>query len=156
MKVLFTLLVVAAVIGVIVVLIRSQRPSQEATCVTRDQIPSIVSRLKQTGRDGSFVVFMFSVPGDHDEPLPNLQYSIENGQLGFDWVLAAPRNIKDEARLTQFMKGVGYTVSKHEMNAVSYLRVEGKDLENLGIKILRDYYQLAPEAKLELITEGFL
>ena len=53
------------------------------------------------------------------------------------------------------MKGVGYTVPKREMNGVSYLRVEGKDLENLGIKILRDFYQLAPETKLELITEGF-
>ena len=54
------------------------------------------------------------------------------------------------------MKGVGYTVAKREMNAVRYLRVEGKDLKNLGIKILRDFYHLAPEAKLELITEGLI
>lgn len=155
MKILLTILVIVAVICLIVVLIRSQRPSQEATYVTRDQIPSIVSKLEETGRDGSFVVFMFSVPDNDDELFPNLQYSIENGQLGFDWVLLAPRNIKDEAKLTQFMRGVGYTVSRREMNAVSYLRVGGKDLENLGIKILRDFYHLAPEAELELIIEGF-
>lgn len=155
MKILLAILVVVTVICLIVVLIRSQRPSQEATYVTRDQIPSIVSKLEETGRDGSFVVFIFSVPGNHDEFFPNLQYSIEKGQLGFDWVLLAPRNIKDEAQLTEFMKRVGYTVSKREMHAVTYLRVEGKDLENLGIKILRDFYHLAPEAKLELITEGF-
>ena len=98
---------------------------------------------------------MFWVPGNHDELFPTLQYSIEKGQLGFDWVLLAPRNIEDEAQLTQFMKGVGYTVAKRDINAVRYLRVEGKDLENLGIKILCDFYHLAPEAKLELITEGF-
>ena len=123
--------------------------------MTRDQIPSIVSSLERKGRDGSFVVFMFSVPGNHDELSPNLQYSIENGQLGFDWVLMAPQNIKDETQITEFIKGAGYTVSKHEVNEVSYLRVEGKDLQNLGIKILSDFYHLAPEAKLEVISEGF-
>lgn len=156
MKILATVLVAVAVIWLIVVLVRSQGARQEPTYyVMRDQIPPIVSKLQKTGHDGSFVVFMFSIPGSHDEVLPNLQYSIEKGQIGFDWVLLAPRNIKDEAQLKDFMERFGYTVSKREMNAVRYLRVEGKDLENLGIKILRDFYHLKPEAKLEVIKEGF-
>jgi hypothetical protein len=155
MKILVTILVVVAVIWLIIVLIRSQGRSQEPDYSTRDQIPSIVSKLQKTGRDGSFVVFMFSIPGNHDETLPNLQYSIEKGRLGLDWVLLAPRNVEDELELADFMKRDGYTVLKREMNEVRYLRVEGDDLENLGIRILRDFYHLAPEARLELITEGF-
>ena len=154
MKILVPIVVVVAVIGLIVVLLRSKSTSQESTFATRDQIPSIVSRLQRTGHDGSFVVFMFSIPGNHDETLPNLQYSIENGRLGFDWVLIAPQNVKDESSVTDFIKRLGYTSSKREMNDVRYLRVEGKGIEDLGLKILRDFYHLAADAKLELIVEG--
>jgi hypothetical protein len=122
---------------------------------TTDQLPSIVSKLQRTGRDGSFVVFMFEIPSNHDEAVVNLQYSIENGRLGLDWVLLAPQNVKDETQLADFIKRNGYRVSKHEMNDVSYLRVEGKDIETLGVKILRDFYHLPSEMKLELIIEDF-
>ena len=155
MKILVPILVVIVVVGLIVVLVRSKGVGQEPTYATRDQIPSIVSKLQRTGRDGSFVVFMFSIPGNHDETLPNLQYSVENGRLGFDWVLIAPQNLKDETRVLDFIKGLGYTASKREMNDVHYLRFEGKGIEDVGLKILRDFYHLAPEAKLELIIEGF-
>jgi hypothetical protein len=155
MKILIPIVVLLAIIGLVWFLLRSKGAAQEPTYATRDQIPSIVSRLQKTGRDGSFVVFMFSIPGNHDETLPNLQYSIEKGWLGFDWVLLAPLNIKDEVPLSDFVKHLGYTVSKREMNGVSYLRIEGQAVEDVGVKILRDFYHLAPEAKLELIVEGF-
>jgi len=154
MKILIPILVLLAVIGLIVVLARSKIARQDPTCATRDQILSIVSKLQRTGRDGSFLVFMFSLPGNHDETLPNLQYSIEKGRLGFEWVLLAPQNIKDESRLRIFITRLGYTISENQMNGVSYLRIEGKALEDLGVRILRDFYHLAPEAKLELIVEG--
>ena len=155
MKILVPIIVVVAVIWLMVVFVRSKGAGREPTYATRDQIPSIVSKLQQTGRDGSFVVFMFSIPNNRDETLPNLQYSIETGRLGFDWVLIAPQNIKDEAPVLDFIKRLGYTASKREMNDVCHLRVEGKGIEDLGLKLLRDFYHLAPEAKLELIIEGF-
>ena len=155
MKILIPIVIAIAVVWLLVVLLRSRSSRQEPTVATRDQIPSIVSKLQQTGRDGSFVVFMFSIPGNHDETLPNLQYSIENGQLGLDWVLLAPQNIQDETLVTDFVKRLGYTLSKHEINDVPYLRIEGDSLEDLGLKILRDLYQLPADTKLQLIAEGF-
>ena len=155
MKIVVPIVVVVAVTLLVVVHLRSKGAGQEPTYATRDQIPSIVSKLQRTGPDGSFVVFMFSIPGNRDETLPNLQYSIEHGQLGFDWVLIAPQSIKDEAPVMDFIKRLGYTASKREMNDAHYLRVEGKGIEDLGPKLLRDYYHLAPDAKLELIIEGF-
>jgi len=155
MKLLVPIIIVVAVIALIVVLLRSKGVGQESVYVTRDQIPSIISKLQRTGHDGSFVVFMFSIPGNHDEILPDLQYSIENGRLGFDWVLMAPQNVRDENSVTDFIKRLGYTSSKQEMNDVRYLRVEGKGIEDLGLKILHDFYHLADDVKLELIVEGF-
>lgn len=155
MKILIPIVVAIAIIWLLVVLLRSRDSRQEPTFATRAQIPSIVSKLQQTGRDGSFVVFIFSIPGNHDETLPNLQYSIENGQLGFDWVLVAPQNIQDETLVTDFVKRLGYTLSKREINDVPYLRIEGESVEDLGLKILRDLYQLPADTKLQLIVEGF-
>jgi hypothetical protein len=155
MKILVPIVLVAAVICLRVILLRAKGARQEPTYATRDQIPTIVSKLQRTGRDGSFVVFMFSIPGNHDETLPNLQYSVENGQLGFDWVLIAPQNMKDETAVTDFIKRFGHTSSKREMNGVRYLRFEGMGVEDLGLKILQDFYHLPSDTKLELIVEGF-
>jgi hypothetical protein len=156
MKVVLILLLFVGFISLLIfTLTRSRGAAQAPRFATVDQIRSIVSKLGQAGREGSFVVFMFRIPGNTDEVLPNLQYSIEDSQLGFDWVLLAPHNIKDESRLTDFLKRNEHTVSKKEMNGVSYLRVEGNNIEELGTKILRDFYQLPADTKLELIVEGF-
>jgi hypothetical protein len=155
MKILVAILVAGALIWLIIGFLRSQKDAQKPISVTREKIPYIVSQLKRTGRDGSFVVFMFSLPEIRDEVLPNLQYSIENGKLGFDWVLIAPQNVKDELKMADFIKVLGYSLTKHEMNDVQYLRVEGDGLDDLGIKILRDFYHLSSDAKLEPVTEGF-
>ena len=155
MKVVLGLLIVGAIGWLVFTIMRSRGVTQGPTYATRDQIPSIVSKLRQTGHDGSFVVFMFSVPANDDETLPNLQYSIEDSQVGLDWVLIAPPNIEDESRLTEFIKRNGYTVSKKDVNEVSYLRVEGSGIEELGIKILRDFHKLPADTRLGLVVEGF-
>ena len=85
--------------------------------------------------------------------MPNLQYSMENRRVGLDWVLEAPQNIKDETAVADFIKLNGYTISK-DMEDVHYLRVEGEGIDQLGVKILRDFYHLPPDTKLELIADG--
>ena len=156
MEALIPLAVAAAVVVFsILFLFRSRRPQHQPTYATTDEIRSIVAKLQRTGHDGSFVVFMFSLPNEHDQTLPNFQYSIENGRLGFDWVLIAPRNVEDETRVSDFVKRLGFNPSVREMNDVRYIRVEGEGIEDIGPKLLRDFYHLRPEAKLELIVEGF-
>lgn len=158
MNILVSIVVVIAVVLLALVLLRSKREVHARTYTTHttsEQIPSIVSKLQRTGRDGSYVVFMFSIPNNRDDTLPNLQYSIENGRLGFDWVLLAPQNVKDGPAVLDFINRLGHSASKRKMNNVHYLRAEGNGIEDLGPKILSEYYHLAPEAKLELIVEGF-
>jgi hypothetical protein len=155
MKILFGVMIVLASMALLRLLLRGRNNITPTSYVTSDRLPAIVGKLQSTGSDGSFVVFMFSIEGSQDEILPNLQYSIEGEALGLDWVLSAPGNVRDESAIADFMKGLGYSVSKREMNDVRYLRVEGSGLADLGIKIFRDFYHLDPQAKLELITEGF-
>ncbi len=151
MKVLVVLVFIVIAIGLMLRYVRGLAAGSNQPLTTIDQIPSIVSTLERNGFDGSYVVF--TLPGNNDDSLPNLQYSIENKRLGLDWVLEAGQNVRDEAAVSEFIKRNGYTVSK-VADDPSYLRVEGKGLDDLGIKILRDFYHLTPDTKLELIVEG--
>ena len=98
---------------------------------------------------------MFVPPGSSDGEAINLQYSIDGGVLGFDWVLIGPRNIADKAKVNEIASKLGYRLEEREMNKVHYLRVTGGGISELGARIIEDLYKLDPNAKLEMITEGF-
>jgi len=98
---------------------------------------------------------MFLPPGSTDGVFVNLQYSIEGGVVGLDWVLLAPRNIADQAKVSEFAAKLGYRLDAHEMNNVRYLRVTSGSISELGEKIIEDFYKISPDTKLEMITEGF-
>lgn len=152
MKILLIVVFLVILAGIILRSLRS-RGVQDPLSPTIDEIPSIVAALERKSFDGAFVVFLFTLPGNNDELLPNLQYSMENRRVGLDWVLEAPQNIKDETAVADFIKLNGYTISK-DMEDVHYLRVEGEGIDQLGVKILRDFYHLPPDTKLELIVDG--
>jgi len=159
MKIGIAIVVVVAIVWLVISVVRSRNVDANAAnaseYTTIDRIPLFVAKLRKTGKNGSFVVFMFEIPGKKDEIFPNIQYSIESDKLGFDWVLIAPQNVKDEEAISSFLSNQGFVVSTREMNDVRYLRVEGGDMEALGGKVLHDFYHLAPDTKLELIVEGF-
>ena len=85
----------------------------------------------------------------------NLQYSIDGGVVGFDWVLISPRNVADKAKVSEIASTLGYQLEEHEMNNVHYLRVTGSGISELGLRIIQDLYKIDPNTKLEMITEGF-
>lgn len=108
-----------------------------------------------TLRDGSFAVFMFTPPQSPGSEAVNLQYSVEHGTVGLDWVLRSPTNIADKDRLAAFAASLGHPMSQHEMNKVRYLRTEGTGIDRLGTSIVVEFYGVARDAQLDLITEGF-
>ena len=154
MKVAMIIAIVCVVgIALIVLLVRSRiAPTYPLTA--RD-IPEVISQLQQSSKDGHFAVFMFVPPGSTDGEAVNLQYSIEGGVVGLDWVLLGPRNIADRAKVTEFASKLGYRLDEHEMNGVRYLRLTGSGISELGTKIIQDFYRIGPDTKLDLITEGF-
>jgi hypothetical protein len=123
--------------------------------VTARDLPEVFSQLDRSNKDGNFAVLMFDPPGAADGEAVNLQYSIERGVVGMDWVLLGPRNIADRDKIIEFASKLGHRLDAQEMNGVRYLRVTGSGIVELGAKIVQDYYHLAPDTKLEMITEGF-
>jgi hypothetical protein len=117
-------------------------------------ITAIVAKLA-TYSDGSFAVLMFDSPLSPKGDTVNLQYSVEHGAVGLDWVLLGEINIADKEKISTFAAQLGHPMTEREMNNVRYLRVEGSDLDKLGARIIVELYRIAPNAQLELITEGF-
>ena len=119
-------------------------------------IPAIFEKLRIGGKDGSFAVFIFTPPGkaSPDEAI-NLQFSIEQGQIGLDWVLLGPLNLRDKEKFLQFAGKLGYKVVAREGNKVKYLRVEEGDLPKLCEASIRDLYAISSDTGLGFIPEGF-
>jgi hypothetical protein len=119
-------------------------------------ISAIFDKLKATGKDANFAVFVFTPPGKKSpDDAINVQFSIEGGRIGFDWVLLGPANIRDKEKFVQLAGSLGYKVLTCEGNKVKYLRVEDGDLPKLCEASIRDLYSIPLDEVLELIPEGF-
>jgi hypothetical protein len=140
-------------IGLIVLLVRSRIAPTYS--VDANDIPEIISQLKRSADGGHFAVLMFVPPGSTDGAAVNLQYSMDAGIAGLDWVLISPRNVADKNKVREFASGLGFRFEEREMNKVHYLRVTGDHISELGVKIIQDFYKIDPHTKLEMITEGF-
>jgi hypothetical protein len=154
MKIAIVIIVVCAIgISFLVFLVRSRVASTYS--VTSRDIPAVISQLDHSSKNGHFVVLMFVPPDSTNGESVNLQYSIDGGVIGFDWVLISPRNITDREMVSEFSSKLDYRLEEREMNGVRYLRVTGSGISELGAKIIQDFYHIHPEAKLRMITEGF-
>ena len=176
MKTLLVIVVIAGIVGLLFFLLLTGTSSEslanpeqtphenlasptqasKQSLVTIEQMPAVFAKLQREGKNSSFAVFMFVPTTGEPNGVPiNLQYSIENGVTGLDWVLLSPRNIADQKALSTFITKFGYKISEREQNDVKYLRVEGNGVSELGVKICREFYHLPSDEKIELLTDGF-
>ena len=152
-KLMNIILIAAAVLIVIVFLVRSRiAPSYS---VAANEISAVISQLQQSAANGHFAVLMFVPPGSTDDEAINLQYSIDGGVVGLDWVLISPRNVADKTKVSEFASRLGYRLEEKEMNNVRFLRITGSGISELGIRIIRELYLIDPNTKLSMITDGF-
>lgn len=113
-------------------------------------------QLATEANEESYTMFIFEEDGDFtsDEQL-NIQFSIENKKFGLDWVLKAPRNIKDADKFKQYAEKNGYEVMKKKMNGVEYLRVEtGGSLFTLCKGVITGLYSISEQDKICFVYSG--
>jgi hypothetical protein len=150
-----TFLIVILFIGITWILLRGRIRIVPERMITVRDIPQVISQLQQSARDGHFAVLLFVPPGSTDGKKVNLQFSIEEGVVGLDWVLLSPPNVADREKIKEFAAKLGHSFVEREKNQVRYLRATGPDIAGLGAKIIQEFYQIGPETGLELIAEGF-
>lgn len=154
-------LVLLAVLVLLVYFLKRRRrpPSLTGAAVSTVRVadvPRILERIAATGEEGAFAVFIFDAPdrGGVDDRV-NVQFSIEEGKPGFDWVLLTATNLRDRDRYARLAASLGHAVREREMNDVPYLRVEDGDLAQLCLRVMQDLYRLGPADPVELLVEGF-
>ena len=154
MKIFIFVCALAAVLAALAIFGRSRVVPTRRVLV--GQVGRVLEQLRASTADPAFAVFAFSTPDrpGADDAL-NVQFSLENGVAGLDWVLLAPRNIEDEQRFVEFARQLGFSPTRHEMNNVSYLRVEGGDIAQLCQLKLTAMYRVPSTTPVELIVGGF-
>jgi hypothetical protein len=159
--ILTVIVVVAAFVALFLFTKRGevQTPSQVASEATVElsDIPRVYELLVETLADGRFAVFLFGRNGEPPAPVDalNIQFSIEGERPGLDWVLLAPENVSARERVAEFLENEGAIAEERRMNGVSYLRVEGGDLESLCRSVLVEVFGVTDEQQMILIAEGF-
>lgn len=119
------------------------------------ELPSVLERLRESGRDGSFAGLVVPDPKRPDEEPVNVQFSVEEGTVGFDWLLLQQLNLVDQDRFTDFAMARGYPYQRRSMNGVAYIRVTSGDLAALATGVMTELYSLTPDEEVKLVTEGF-
>ena len=154
MKAIFLFLLIG--IGVAMFLYLRRAGSTRRRVVTTRDFPDLCNALQRSGREGSFWVVLVPATAGGDGYSANLQYSIEDGVLGADWVLIAERNIEDKDQFLACLQGAGARVTEKERNGVRYLRATGApDLALAGQQLLHRVYAVNADDHLQLIVTGF-
>jgi hypothetical protein len=147
------IVVVVALIPITLRLLIRVAPQPKATV---KQIPELLAAMSSPSSFPTFVVFLFTTPDQPgDDNAINLQFSLEDHKAGLDWVLIAPRNLRDEDRFVAFARSAGFEPERHEMNNVSYWRIETGDIASLCRRVITDLYRIPATQPLDLIVEGF-
>jgi len=145
-----------ALVGLALLWVRRHSPGASLHTVRIGDLPRILEQLTRLGEEGDFAGFLVRPCGgaDADDTL-SLQFSIERGRVGLDWLLVRPENIQNRARFEQLVEELGYRVSTREMNDVPYLRVDEGDVAELGMQVIGSLCILNPSAEIQLVAEGF-
>ena len=150
------LFILVAVVAVVVLAILIRLRTVKPVRVTIADIPRILAAVSASNRTPTFAAFLFTTPDQPDsKDAVNLQFSLENGRVGFDWVLLAPRNIKDKESFIEYVRRRGYSLSERKMNNVAYLRIEDGDLAQLCSDVVTRLYARPRDEPFEMIVEGF-
>jgi hypothetical protein len=140
------------------VLLGMPGPADEMLSVSLLDVPRVLSSLSATGKDGSFAVFLFGTKGQPPAKVDalNVQFSLEGGRPGIDWVLLAPLNLESQVKFIGFFTQKRLTLLHKEQNDVKYLRVEGDHLAELLQGFLSGEFGVASEQRMKLIVSGFV
>lgn len=126
------------------------------TEIATNDLPALVDALSRGTAKVRWAALMFNTPDrPSDDDAVTLQVSSEDGRLGFDWVLLAPRNIEDQDAFKAFARAHKLVLTPRSENGVSYLRVDCPDPAQFATNVITQMYHLPPNEPLALVHEGF-
>jgi hypothetical protein len=125
--------------------------------VRLSEIPVVFDKVKAVGKDATFAQFCFGIVDESaQDKAVNVQFSIEGGRIGFDWVLICEANRRDREKFLALARRLGHAITEHKApNGCEYLRAEDGDLIQLCTLSICEIYGLLETAEVELVWDGF-
>lgn len=152
-----TVVIAIAAVAVVWLLIQIIRANVgQSRTLTLNDFPALMAALKAAPAKDAFWVVLVPGTAREDGGLANLQYSVEDGAVGLDWVLNAKRNVEDRRLFEAFVAHRGGTIERRSGNGMEWLRAKGvTHLVQAGQDFLKSAYEVTPETQLGLELGGF-
>lgn len=150
-----TLWIIVGVIAVLVIFVLTRRaPSFK---VRLANVPALFAKTQSAEKEPSYAMLCFGLPDAKPaDGAVNLQFSRENGRMGFDWSLATPGGQRDKDKFIAFAESRGHhPVAMEAPNGFKYVRVEDGDLTGLMDAVLREFYAVTPDTEMDVVYDGF-
>ena len=113
-------------------------------------VGDVFRQISVQGVETSFAVFAIQT-GEEDDAV-EIQFSVEDGRTGLDWILMSPANIEEKPKVIQYAASKGVEWQEKEMNDWLYLRIEQGDVVGLCTSLIENLYQVE---QVELKYGGF-
>jgi hypothetical protein len=120
------------------------------------ELPVVFEKVKAADRDATFAAFCFRINDESvSDKAVNVQFSVDGGRIGFDWILICEVNKRDRDRFLALAQRRGHQATEHRaQNGCEYLRVENGDLVGLCEASICELYGLPESATVGMVWEG--
>jgi hypothetical protein len=136
-------IVVLLVVGLAVwKFLRSRDKGIGTKTISVRDIGDVYRQISTQGVETSFAVFIIAPPQWNTEDTVEVQFSVEQGITGLDWILMSAANQREKPRVMQYALRKGTAWQECEMNNWFYLRIEQGDLVELCTSLIRDLYEV--------------
>lgn len=122
------------------ILLRSHNKDIHIKKISVSDIADVYQQISIQGVETSFAVFIVTPPQRVAEENVEIQFSVEKGVTGLDWILMSESNRREKLRVNQYALDKGMEWQECEMNEWLYLRIEKGDLVELCTSLIRDLY----------------
>ncbi len=130
---------------------RRDRGIRRKTIAVAD-VGEVFRQISAQGVETSFAVFAIRTGEEDEDDAVEIQFSVEDGKTGLDWILMSPANIEEKPKMIQYAASKGVEWQEKEMNDWLYLRIEQGDVVGLCTSLIEDLYQVE---QVELKYGGF-
>ncbi len=130
---------------------RSRRdPGVQRTTIAVADVAEVFRQISAQAVETSFAVFIIQREGDED-PV-EIQFSVEDGKTGLDWILMSQPNIDEKPKVIEYAASRDLEWQEKEMNDWQYMRIADGDLAGLCTSLIADLYGAT---QVELKYGGF-
>lgn len=121
-------------------LLRSRDKGVHTKSISVSDICDVYRQILNQHVETSFAVFIIAPPQWNAGDTVEIQFSVEEGVTGLDWVLMSESNQREKQRVVQYALSKGSEWQECEMNKWIYLRTDQGDLVELCTSLIRDLY----------------